>query len=77
VLGPVAGGVECLDLELTQRKEPAVAERRMRVLGSGELVDVDGCARRSGEAAVTGNVIGVVMGLENVFDANPMEAAEP
>ena len=48
----------------------------MRVLGLGQLVDVDRRAGRAGEAAVAGDVVGVVVGLQHVLDPHPVQAAE-
>ena len=77
VLGPVAGRVHRLDLDLPEAQPPAVGERLVRVLGVGQLVDVDRRARRPGEAAVSGDVVGVVVGLEHVLDPDAVQAAEP
>jgi hypothetical protein len=77
VLGPVAGSVDPLDLDVPEAKGPAVAERFVRVLGVRELVDVDGRARRPGKPPVSRDVVGVVVGLQAVLDANPVQAAEP
>ena len=77
MLGPVAGSVHRLDLDVPEAQGPAVAERLVRVLGVGELVDVDGRARRPGEPAVSRDVVGVVVGLEHVLDADPVQPAEP
>ena len=77
VLGPVAGRVHRLDLDVAEAKRPAVGERLVRVLGVGELVDVDGRARRPGEPAVSRDVVGVVVGLEHVLDPDAVQPAEP
>ena len=52
VLGPVAGSVHPLDLDVPEAKGPAVAECLVRVLRVRKLVNVDGRARRASEAAV-------------------------
>ena len=77
VLGPVAGRVDRLDARaLAQRQRPAVGEGLVRVLGLGQLVDVDRRAGRAGQAAVAGDVVGVVVGLEHVLDPHAVQAAE-
>ena len=77
VLGSVAGRVDRLDRGAVAELEgPAVGERLVLVLGLGQLVDVD---RRPGgprQAAVAGDVVGVVVGLEHVLDPHPVQASE-
>ena len=54
---------------------PAVVERLVVVVGLGEAVDVDGRAGGGRQAAVAGDVVGVVVGLEDVLDrARPCSA---
>ena len=77
VLGPVAGGVDRLDRHLAEVEDPAVGERLVRVLGGGQLVDVDGGAGRPRQAAVAGDVVGVVVGLEDVLDPHPVQPRQP
>ena len=77
VLGAVAGRMHRLDLQVAHAKPPAVGERLVRVLGPGELVDVDRRSGGPGQAAVSGDVVRVVVGLEHVLDPNPVEAAQP
>ena len=48
----------------------------MRVVGLGQLVDVDRRAGRACKAAVAGDVVGVVVGLQHVLDPHPVQAAE-
>jgi hypothetical protein len=68
VLGPVAGRVQRAHGHVAERELPAVVERLVLVLGRGEPVDVDRRAGRDGEPAVPGDVVGVVVGLEDVLD---------
>ena len=77
VLGPVAGRVHRLDPELAERQRPAVGERLVRVLGLGQLVDVDRRPGRPRQPAVAGDVVGVVVGLEHVLDPHPVQAGQP
>ncbi len=77
VLRPVAGGVDRLDDEVAQLQLPAVGERLVRVAGLGQLVDVDGRPGAAAEAAVAGDVVGVVVGLEHVPDPHPVQARQP
>jgi hypothetical protein len=49
----------------------------VRVLGAGELVDVDRPPRGPGQPAVAGDVIGVVVGLEHVLDPDAVQPAQP
>jgi hypothetical protein len=77
VLGPVAGRVDRLDRRaLAQLQGPAVAEGLVRVLGPGQLVDVDRRPRRPCQAAVAGDVVGVVVGLQHMLDPHPVQAGE-
>jgi hypothetical protein len=46
------------------------------IAGDGGGVDVDDRPGRRGEAAVSGDVIGVVVGLEDVLDAHALVAGE-
>ena len=48
----------------------------VRVLGLGQLVDVDRGAAGAGEAAVAGDVVGVVVGLQHVLDPHPVQAGQ-
>ena len=47
-----------------------------RIVGCGEAVDVGRGAGRGGEAAVAGDVVGVVVGLEQVLDPDAHVARE-
>ena len=77
VLGAVAGRVDRLDRRaLAQLQRPAVGEGLVRVLGLGQLVDVDRGPGRARQAAVAGDVVGVVVGLQHVLDPDPVQAAE-
>ena len=55
---------------------PAVVERLVVVVGVGVAVDVDGRAGGGDEAAVAGDVVGVVVGLQDVLDAHAEVARE-
>jgi hypothetical protein len=48
----------------------------VRILGLGELVDVDRRAGRAGQPPVARDMIGVVMRLEHVLDPDAVQAAE-
>ena len=77
VLGPVAGGVDRLDRgPVPELEDPAVGERLVLVLGLGQLVDVDRRPGRPRQAAVAGDVVGVVVGLQHVLDPHPVQAGE-
>ena len=56
---------------------PAVVERLVVVVRVGVAVDVDGRAGGGDEAAVAGDVVGVVVGLQDVLDADAEVAGEP
>ena len=77
VLGPVAGGVDRLDREVADLQRPAVGERLVRVLGLGQLVDVDARPGRPRQAPVAGDVVGVVVGLQDVPDPDPVQPRQP
>ena len=68
VLGPVAGRVQHLDRERADDQLVAVRERLARVLGLGQRVDRDRHAVLEREAAVPGDVVGVVVRLEHAHD---------
>ena len=68
VLGPVPGRVHGADRDGAELELPAVVERLMAVVGRRQPVDVDRRAGRRSEPSVTGDVIGVVVGLEDVLD---------
>ena len=77
VLGAVAGRMHRLDLQVAHAKPPAVGERLVRILGPGELVDVDRRPGGPGQPTVPGDVVRVVVGLEHVLDPNAVKAAQP
>ena len=70
MLRAVSGRVKRADLQRSEPQLPAVLERLVVVVGLGVVVDVDGRAGRGDEAAVAGDVIGMVVGLEDVLDAH-------
>ncbi len=76
-VGPVTGGVEGDNADLAKLELPAVGERLVLVVRARLLVDVNRCAGRRGEAAVSGDVVGVVVGLQDVLDAHSEVARQP
>ena len=70
VLGAVARRVQRAHDDVAELELPAVVERLVLVLGRGEPVDVDRRAGRVGQPAVAGDVVGVVVGLEDVLDSH-------
>ena len=77
VLGPVPWGVQRADAQRPEPERPAVAEGLVVVAGLGVAVDVDRRARGGGEAPVTGDVVGVGVGLEHVLDVHARVARQP
>jgi hypothetical protein len=77
VLGPVPRRVDRLDRHrLAQLDGRAVAEGLVLVFGAGQLADVDRRPGGAGEAAVAGDVVGVVVRLQHVLDPHPVQAGE-
>jgi hypothetical protein len=76
VLGTVAGSVQRAHAHRAQCELPAVVERLVLVVRVGVAVDVDRRARGRGEPAVSGDVVGVVMGLEDVLDPHAHVAGQ-
>ncbi len=77
VLGSVSGRVDRLDRDrLAELQRPAVDERLVLVLGLGQLADVDRRPGRARQAAVAGDVVGMVVGLQHVLDPHPVQAGE-
>ena len=68
VLGPMSGRVQRADAHAAELELPAVLERLVVVLGRGLAVHMDRGAGGGRQAAVAGDVIGVVVGLEDVLD---------
>ena len=56
--------------DVAERQLPAVVERLVLVVGRGEAVDVDRRAGGERQPAVARDVVGVVVGLEDVLDAH-------
>ena len=77
VLGTVPGRVQRANLQGAEFELPAVIKRLVVVGGLGVTVDVDGRAGGRDEAAVTGNMVGMVVGLEDVLDAHPEVTGKP
>ncbi len=75
VLGPVAGRVDRADHQLTDLELEAVVEGSCSYVGLGQAVDVDRGAGRGRKPAVAGDVIGVVVGLEDVLDRDARGSA--
>ena len=76
VLGPMPRRVQRADGDAPQRELPAVVEGLVGVVGVGEAVDVDGGAGRGRQPAVAGDVVGVVVGLQDVLDVHAHVAGE-
>ena len=76
VLGPVAGRVHRAHAHGSERELPAVVERLVVVLGLRAAVDVDDRAGGRGQAAVPGDVVGMVVRLEDVLDRHGHVARE-
>ena len=76
VLGPVAGRVQGADHEPSELELPSVVEWLVVVLGLRGAVQVDGRAGRGGQAPMPGDVVGVVVGLEHVLDADAQVARQ-
>ena len=78
VLGPVAGRVHHANRQRADRDLGAVLERLVRVLGLGERVDRDAHVVLEREAAVPGDVVGVVVRLQHAHDphARPLGRRE-
>jgi hypothetical protein len=76
VLRPVAGGVQRADGDVAEAQLPPVVERLVGVVGRGEPVDVDRRPGRRGEAPVAGDVVGVVVRLQDVRDSDAHVAGE-
>jgi hypothetical protein len=69
-------GVHSPDAQGSQLELPAVLEGLVLVTGIGGGVDMDDRPGRRGEAAVSGDVVGVIVGLEDVLDAHALVAGE-
>ena len=76
VLRPVAGCRDRPNADRPDRQLPPVVDRVMRILGLGQPAHVDGRAGRGGEPPVPGDVIRVVVRLEDVRDPHPREPGE-
>jgi len=77
VLGPVAGGVDRLDPEVADRQGPVVGEGLVFVLSaSASSWTWTVGAGLPHQPAVAGDVVGVVVGLEDVADPHAVQAGE-
>jgi len=76
VLGPVAGRVQDPHRQRAELELVAVVERLVLVGRAGLAVDVDGRPGGGGEATVARDMVGVVVGLEDVLDAHAHVARE-
>ena len=76
VLGPVARRVDRAHAHRAQLQLPAVVERLVVVVRLRVAVDVDRRAGRGREPAVAGDVVGVVVRLEDVLDRHAHVARE-
>ena len=77
VLGAVARRVQRAHAQRAELELPAVVERLVVVVGRRVAVDVDARAGGGDEPAVAGDVVGVVVGLEHVLDADAQVAGQP
>ena len=71
VLGTVAGRVQHTDARRADLEHLAVGERLVWELRLGEAVHRDGNAMLEREPAMTGDVVGVCVGLEHPLDPHP------
>ncbi|MEA2494415.1 MAG: hypothetical protein QOJ29_2326, partial [Thermoleophilaceae bacterium] len=76
VLWPMTGGVKRLDTHRSELQLPAVIDRVVLVVGSGVAVDVDRRPGGRGEPAVPGQMVRVVVCLEDVLDPDVEIARE-
>jgi hypothetical protein len=72
----VAGGVDRAHAQTAELEHEAVLERLVVVGGPGQRVHVDRRARGRRKAAVARDVVGVVVGLEDVLDVDVQVAGE-
>ena len=76
VLGSVPGGVDRAYGDAAEFELPAIVERLVIVFRARFLMDVNRGARRDGQAPMPGDVVGMVMRLEDVLDVNARVASE-
>ncbi len=76
VFGPVSGRVQGLDPQGAERELGPVVKGLVLELRRDQTMDMDGGAGGGREAAMSGDVIGVVVGLEDVSDADAEVARE-
>ena len=76
VLGPVARCVQGSDQKLADLELEAVVDRLVLVVGLGVAMDVDRRPGCRGQPAVAGDVVGVVVSLEDVLDRDPGVAGQ-
>ncbi len=76
VLGAVARRVQRLDQQRTQLELVAMVERLVLERGRDQAVDVDGRTGGGRQPTVSGDVVGVVVGLEDVVDAHAQVARQ-
>ena len=62
--------------ERAELELPAVVEGLVLVVGAARAVDVDARARGGDQAAMAGDVVGVVVRLQHVLDAHAVVARE-
>jgi hypothetical protein len=77
VLGPVAGRGEGGDRDVAEGHPVAVAQGLVREIDACRNRDVDRRARRFREPPLPGDVVGMVVRLENVSDRKAMLLGEP
>ena len=76
VLGAVSGRVNGLDAKRAKVPGGAVVEGIVLVGGGRQAMHVDRRARRGGQPAMAGDVVGVVVGLEDVLDSHAQVAGQ-